>query len=93
MLKKSLEQSLITIAGYKVTGQFFFLFTEKVISERIKLFTNLFWLPQITNQKTRANKKDNIPLWHFQNEVSFQKKTGFSVNQIIFVLSIKIHKD
>ena len=50
-----------------------FLFAEKVISGLGKLFTNLFWLRQIANLETRANKKENIPFWHFRNEDALQK--------------------
>lgn len=70
-----------------------FLFAEKVISGHRKLFTDSFWRPQIANLETRANKKDNIPFWHFRNEDSLQKKTGFSIIQIVFVLSLRIPTD
>lgn len=70
-----------------------FVFAEKVIPGHRKLFTNLFGLPQRSNLETRANKKDNIPFWHFRNEKCLQKEMGFSVTQMVFVLSSRIPKD
>lgn len=62
-----------------------FLFAEKVVSGHRKLFTNLFWLPQIANLETRANNKDNIPFWHFRNEDSSKENTVFCYPNCIWL--------
>lgn len=90
VLRKNLKQTFVTIAGYNVRGQI--LFTVKVISGCRKIFTNLFWLPQLIWKQEQIRQIISYFVI-LEMKSLFKRKGGFSVIQIVFVLSLRISKD